>query len=106
MVKAGRHPFAEQLIGAWQARLDEVRTSLERDPAHLNAWLWRIHERILGFLVARYADDQNIMPDEFRPPRPRALIGSNLDAHRGAPPKSRELIRRLLQQISAANRRE
>jgi hypothetical protein len=104
MVATGRPPFANELIAAWQARRDDVRAALERDPEHLNAWLWRIQERILTFLLARYADDESLSPPPAERPSSPPQVREGLGPDYGEPPKSRDLIRRVLERIAEANR--
>ncbi len=103
MVETGRYSFAERLAGAWQTRLDEIRGSLDRDPSHPNAWLWRIHGRILKFLLTRYGEDQSSIVNAARRPLgpPHAVL--TLGPKYGRPPKSAVQIRRLLVRIAEAN---
>ncbi len=91
------------MVGAWHARLDEIRRSLERDPSHANAWFWAIQGRILHFLVSRYAQDQSLDVNAVRRPvgPPHAIL--KLGPQYGRPPKSAVLIRRLLERIAEAN---
>lgn len=104
MVKAGRYSLSSRLLESWQTRLRSMRASLEDDPSNLNAWLWRIQERILSFLVARYADDEELRANPPRPPAPAEQVRPRLGPEYGRPPKSRALIRLLLLRISDANR--
>lgn len=105
MVKAGRCSLSSQLVEAWQTRLRSIRGSLADDPANLDAWLWRIQERILSFLVARYADDEDLAANPPRPPAPLERVRPGLGPEYGSPPKPHELIRRLLERIADANRK-
>ena len=104
MVKAGRYSLSSRLLATWQTRLRSIRAALEDDPSNLDGWLWRIQERILSFLVVRYADDEELAANPPRPPAPVEQVRLRLGPEYGRPPKSRVLIRRLLLRISDANR--
>jgi len=104
MVETGHYSFAGRTAGAWQARLDEIRGSLQRDPSHANAWFWRIQGRILRFMVARYGHDQSLPVNAVRRPLGPPHVVLTLGPDYGRPPKSAVRIRRLLERITEANR--
>ncbi len=104
MVETRRYLLAERLADAWQARLDEIRGSLDRDPLHRDAWFCRIQGRILQFLLSRYSPDQSLAVNAVRRPvlPPHAVLPLGPDY--GRPPKSAVQIRRLLERIAESNR--
>jgi hypothetical protein len=89
----------------WQARLQQSQDALRREPAARQAWHWRVQVKVLRFLLARYGD---------APHEAVAAPAGQLPGHQlflmlnvlgiGKKPRSRETIRRTLENIAAVNR--
>ncbi len=43
------------LLASWHERLERVRSLLAREPRATMTWYWRAHERVLDFMLKRYA---------------------------------------------------
>jgi hypothetical protein len=92
-------------IADWRRRSTELSSRL-RSSANADAWLFRIHLRILRFLLLRY--DKNpaepiepAEPDPLEPSQPVAV--GPLEPVEGRRPRSREEIRAVLIRIAVAN---
>ena len=93
--------LASHLAAMWHKRWIRATSLLRRDPAHADAWLWHLQARILSFLLKTYGERAGLdhVPAFFGPD-PRLAIDREL----GAPPRSREAIRIILERIALANR--
>jgi hypothetical protein len=103
-----RHPKnrLSTAVADWRRRCDELVTSLRAAATHDDAWQWRIHLRILRFLLRRYGQ-QAIEPVESIPDEETIAIDPEvvgpIDLAEGRPPRSREQIRAVLIRIAVAN---
>lgn len=85
------------LIEAWRDRRAGLLRLLRRDPQHEEAWIWRIHSRVLRFMLRRYSGHVLLNPFAgYTGPDPRLA----LDRPFGAPPRTREAIRVILERIA------
>ncbi len=60
------------LLASWHERLHRVRNLLAREPRATMTWYWRAHERVLDYMVKRYAPGRPVQvttPPES-PPMP------------------------------------
>jgi hypothetical protein len=50
------------LLASWQQRLQRVRSLLAREPRATMSWYWRTHERVLDYMLKRYATGAGSRP--------------------------------------------
>ena len=101
MVALYRWHIANSLARLWRDRLDRVQARLQRRPAGIDAWQWRIEVRILSYLLTRYGGDPDLRPP---PRRPRPLTyDRQRDPTDGPPPRSSGEIRGTVERIAEAN---
>lgn len=60
-------------ITSWQQRQLRVRSLLARDPQATMSWYWRAHERVLSFMLQRYASAAGTGPPAIEEPGPAGL---------------------------------
>lgn len=109
------------VLAAWRQRLQRVRGLLAREPQAAMSWYWRAHERVLDFMVRRYAstgstarsveeslpEARDVPVPPSRPPAPRTLPAELVPAaapQRSSPdPQMIEWARSHLLDIAGAN---
>jgi hypothetical protein len=93
-------------IADWRRRSIDLSVRLRSSATDPDAWLFRIHLRILHFLLLRY--DRNTA-ETVEPHEPDVVEQSEfvdvgpLQSAEGRPPRTREEIRAVLLRIAVAN---
>lgn len=93
-------------VAEWRRRSIELTGRLRTAARHDDAWLWRIHLRILRFLLVRY---EHASPEPVEPAdadlvgSPDSTVDGPINLSEGRPARTREEIRAVLIRIAVAN---
>lgn len=105
---APRHPKnrLSTAVAEWRRRCDELAAALRTAARDDDAWRWRIHRRILSYLLRRYGNE--VVEPIDQPPaeqfvEPEPTVCRPPDLAEGRQPRSREQIRVVLIRIAVAN---
>ena len=94
-------------VADWRRRCIHLATALRTAARDDDAWQWRIHLRILSYLLRRYGHVAPAPLDSPPPAEPfteaEPTVYPLADPTEGRPPRSREEIRIVLIRIAVAN---
>ena len=88
----------------WLSQLRELSSSLNTDPTNPSAYLWRVHVKILCYLLARYGSDPNLDYGRGEPAPARPLPKLVFYEANAFPLHSHAMIHSKLMHIAEINR--
>lgn len=100
MMDTSLGPKPSPLVVEWQMRLEDLRAQLRLQPEHRKVWQWRMEEKVLVYMLARYSQIAALNP---LPASPALYIARNAFIGKVKERLSRRRRHQLLEDIEAKN---